>query len=124
MKEKIKELLLNDMELLKDIVNELNTWNGCLDWLEVYENDEYFFETFFGNNTIEAVRAVCYGEYNYCDDLVRINAYGNLESCNNWEYEEDLQSYIDDIIENLIEYKDDITIYNDELKDILNDEEE
>ena len=36
----IKELLLNDMDTLKDVVRELDGWNGCLDYLKVYENDE------------------------------------------------------------------------------------
>ena len=29
---------------------------------------------------MEAVRAACYGHYNYADDWVWFNAYGNLES--------------------------------------------
>ena len=45
----IKELLLNDMDTLRDVVGELNSWNNCLDYLIVYENDEEFFDMFLVN---------------------------------------------------------------------------
>ena len=46
----IKELLLNDMDTLRDVVRELDGWNGCLDYLNIYNNDEEFFDIFFANN--------------------------------------------------------------------------
>ncbi len=119
--EKIKDYLLNNIEVLKDVVRELNSWDGSLDYLDFYENDEYFFNDMF-KSADEAVRAVCYGDYNYNDDYVRFNAYGNLESFNDYDYEEELKSYIDEIIERLEEEKDNITIYDDELKEMLEEE--
>ena len=47
---------------------------------EIYGNDEDFFETFFSNNSYEAVRATHFGDYNYSHDYVMFNGYGNLES--------------------------------------------
>ena len=120
--EKIKEYLLDNIDTLKDVVMELNCWNGCLDWLDYQENNEDFFETYFAKKD-EVARAICYGDYNYMDDYVRFNAYGNLESCNEWEYEDELKSYINDIVDNLTEEKDNLTIYDDELNELLNDEE-
>ena len=99
--EKIREYLLNDMDELDYIIAEINGWDGSLDWLEAYENDEEFFDMFFAN-TMEAVRSVCYGNYNYSDDLVRLDGYGNLESFSRWEYEDKLIDNIDDIIERLL----------------------
>lgn len=122
MKEKIIEILLNDDELLKEVVRELNSYSGCLDWLDYYENDDEFFNIFFQNNVMSAVRAVSYGDYNYMDDFVRINVYGNLESCCEYEMIEEMKSYIDDIVSNLIDYKDDIYISNRDLKEILENE--
>ena len=122
MKEKIIEILLNDDELLKEVVRELNSYSGCLDWLDYYENDDEFFNIFFQNNIISAVRAVSYGNYNYMDEFVRINVYGNLESCCEYEMIEEMKSYIDDIVSNLIDYKDDIYISNYDLKEILENE--
>ena len=98
---KIREYLLNDMDELDYIIAEINGWDGSLDWLEAYENDEEFFDMFFAN-TMEAVRSVCYGNYNYSDDLVRLDGYGNLESFSRWEYEDKLKDNIDDIIERLL----------------------
>ena len=98
---KIREYLLNDMDELDYIIAEINGWDGSLDWLEAYENDEEFFDMFFAD-TMEAVRSVCYGNYNYSDDLVRLDGYGNLESFSRWEYEDELKDNIDDIIERLL----------------------
>ena len=87
MNEKILEKLKDNLsyEELKDMVYEVNCWNGYLDDLYYYENDEYFFEMMFENKVDEAVRAVCYGDYNYMDEYVHFNAYGNLDSCNEYQ---------------------------------------
>ena len=99
--EKIREYLLNDVEELEVIVAEINGWDGSLDWLEAYENDGEFFDMFF-DNAFEAVRSAHYGNYDYSDDLVRFDGYGNLESFSRWEYEDELKKYIDDIMERLL----------------------
>jgi hypothetical protein len=49
---------------------------------EIYSNDEDFFETFFGTETLKAVQATQYGDYRYYDDYVTFNGYGNLDSFN------------------------------------------
>ena len=50
---------------------------------------------------MDAVRAVCYGEYNYTDEYVKINAYGNLETTN--YIQDELEGYVDDIVEHIID---------------------
>ena len=114
---KIREYLLNDVEELEVIVSEINGWDGSLDWLEAHENDEDFFDIYF-SNTIEAVRSVCYGNYNYSDDLVRFDGYGNLESFDRWEYEDELKDNIDDIIERLLSVYYEIDI-DEELNELI-----
>lgn len=121
MEQKLKEYLLNNTDTLYDIVRQINSWDNSLDWLDYFENDEWFLNDMF-QSTADAVRAVCYGKYNYTDDYVKFNAYGNLESCNDLELEHELQDSIDEIIDRLIELKDEIDIYDDELKEILGDE--
>ena len=54
---------------------------------EIYNNDDYFFNTFFDGQPMEAVRATFFGKYRYNDDWVWLNRYANLES---GSYEEDL----------------------------------
>jgi hypothetical protein len=84
---------------LREMVGEVNSWNGGLDYLDYQENDEEFFNTYFYNKPDEAVRATYYGDYNYMDDYVRFNAYGNLESCSKLEFEKELENYQEEIID-------------------------
>ena len=117
--ENIKEYLLNNMELVKELVQELNSWNNCFDFLDYMKNDEDFFNCYFNNNVLEAVRSVCYGNYNYMHDYVKIDAYGNLQSCNEWELQAEIRDYIDEIIEELMENKENIAIYDEKLIELL-----
>jgi len=48
----------------------------------IESNDDEFFNTYFDDNVINAVRAVCYGNYQYNHKYVRFDGYGNLESTN------------------------------------------
>lgn len=124
LREKIKNCLLENEETLFEIIAELNGWNGCLDYLDYWSNDEEFFEVFFEGRVMEAVRATCYGEYNFNDDYVKIDVYGNLQSCNKWERIEEIKDNIEEVIDNLIEYKNCINIDDEELEKLLNEEEE
>lgn len=97
-----------------ELVRDINSYDGSLDWLEYQENDEDFFNIYY-NNALEAVRAVCYGNYNYADEYVKINAYGNLESCSKYELAEELEDNIEEITERLIDLYTNLYI-SDELK--------
>lgn len=122
-KNEIREYLLNNEDILLDVVSELNSWNGCLENLDFWENDEEFFNTFF-DNPMEAIRATYYGNYNYNDDYVKFNGYGNIDSYSEYERIEEIKDSIDDIVENLIEYKDCICINDGNLEELLDEEEE
>lgn len=119
----IKEYLLNNEDVLIDMVQELNGWNGCLDWLEFWENDGYFFDCVF-ENKLDVARAICYGDYNYNDDYVKINSLGNVVSYSEYDMIEEIKDSIDEIVENLIEYKDYICISDGNLEELLEEEEE
>jgi hypothetical protein len=88
---------------LGNILNDINSWDGSFEELRFEPNDEDFFNTYFENRVDEAVRAVCYGEYNYTDEYVRFNAYGNLESFDEWQVENEITSYATEIIERYLE---------------------
>lgn len=92
-----------DASQLRDMVVYVNSYDGSLENLEYYENDDDFFNTYFSNNVIEAVRAVSFGDYNYSDDYVRIDAYGNLESASKYEYYSELENYADEIAERYLD---------------------
>lgn len=69
---------MNEAELIQlnnEYCEAINDNDG-----QIYDNDEHFFATYFGNDTIGAVRAVSYGSYNYSHNYVKFNGYGNLES--------------------------------------------
>ena len=115
----IKGLLLNDLNTLKDVVRELNSWNACLDYLDVYENDEEFFNMFFEGRPAEVARAIYYGDFNYNDEYIKFNGYGNLESFSEYEYEELLEENIEEIIDCSLEYAEYISIDSEELENLL-----
>jgi hypothetical protein len=84
-----------------DLVNLHNEYcqeQGCHDD-EIYANSDDFFNTFFDGKVIEAVRAVSYGEYNYNDNFVRFDGYGNLESFNDPTDHIDISGIVNAIFE-------------------------
>lgn len=115
------------LDELKEMVSDINSWNGQLEDLDYFENDEYFFRDFFGDKVDEAVRAVCYGNYEYMDDYVKFNAYGNLDSCSQFEYDKEIKDNAEEIVEAYIENID--NMYNGDIKNkieilIRSDEDE
>ena len=122
--EEIKNDLLNHVDEIGDIIIEINSIDGSLDYLEYYENDEEFFNTYFYNNPTEAVRSAYYGDYNYCDKYVRFNGYGNLESFNDYELEKEYKEYINEIVNALLKHYQEIGITDDNLKELIEKYEE
>ena len=111
----IKNYLLNHIDVIGEVVTEINCLDGSLDFLEYFDNDEEFFNTYFYNNPMEAVRSSFYGNYNYCDEYVKFNAYGNLTSINEYELENEYKDYINDIVNSLLDHYEEITISDKEL---------
>ena len=109
LRKELKAYLLDDMGVLVDIVDELIGYGNCLSNLDYWENDEYFFDCNF-ENKLELARAICYGNYNYNDDYVRINSLGNVVSYSENEMLEELKNNIEDIVKKLIEYHNEIAI--------------
>ena len=122
--EEIKDYLLNHVDEIGDIIIEINSIDGSLDFLEYWNNDDDFFNTFFYNNPTEAVRSAYYGDYNYCDDYVRFNGYGNLESFNDYDLEKEYKEYINEIVNALLKHYQEIGITDDNLKELIEKYEE
>lgn len=117
--EEIKNYLLDHVHEIGDIVSEINSIDNSLEYLEYWDNDEEFFDTFFHNDPMGAVRAAYYGDYNFNDDFVRFNGYANLESFNDWELEKEYKEYINEIVNALIEHYQEISICDDNLKELI-----
>ena len=93
----LKAYLLKNMNELKTIVAEINGYNGGLDYLEVYENEDYVINELF-SNPYELLERCWYGCYNINHSLIKFNGYGNIESLSDYDYEIELKENIDDII--------------------------
>lgn len=108
--DEIKEYLLSDKEKLIEVVSIINRYNGDLDDLDIYENDEEFFEMFFDGNAYRLVQKIFYGDYNFNHKYVRFDGYDNLESFESYEYEEILEDDINRIINSLAENVEEINL--------------
>lgn len=117
--DKIKSYLLNNIEVLVEVAREINSNDGSLDYLVAEYNDEDFFDTFF-TRPIEVARAISFGDYRYSDEFVRFNGYGNLESLSDYEYKEELENSIDDIVDSLLENETNLYL-DDELQKLVNE---
>lgn len=104
-REELVKVIVDEITIdeLGNILNDINSWDGSFEELCFEHNDEDFFNTYFENRVDEAVRAVCYGDYNYTDEYVRFNAYGNLESFDEWQVENEITSYATEIIKRYLE---------------------
>ena len=71
----------------------------------IYSNDEEFFDTYF-SGAMDAVRAVCFGDYHFSDEYVWFNGYGNLESSDFPELYTD-DSFFEWLVDNHSELLDD-----------------
>jgi hypothetical protein len=95
MKNKIRKkiLTLSDSKLL-NLHNEF--CDSCQNEKNIYENKEGFFNDYYSNNTMEAVRAAVYGKYRITDTYLKIDGHANLNSFN---------SILENVsIEDLVEY--------------------
>ena len=117
--ENIKNYLLNHVDEIGGIISDINSIDGSLDYLEYYENNEEFFNTFFYNNPTEAVRSSFYGDYHYCENWVKFDGYGNLKSVNDYELEKEYKYYIDEIVNALLEHYQEMIICDKELIKLL-----
>lgn len=119
--DEIKEAMIEKEDLMS-IISDINSYDGNFDDIQWWENDEDFFNTFYGEDIMEAVRAVCYGDYTFTDEYVKINAYGNLETTN--YIQDELEGYVDEIVDHLAdnweEFKDTINLTS-ETKELIDE---
>lgn len=95
----IKDVEDFTVEELMDIMQEVNSWDGRFEDVQAYENDEEFFETFFHDSPYELAQKISYGSYNFSDQYVRFDGYANLESLSDYEYEQEIEDYRDEILD-------------------------
>jgi hypothetical protein len=118
----------DQIQFLRSLAQECNCWDGSLENLDVNYNDDEFFNIYFEGKPMEAVRSAHYGNYNYTDEYVRFNGYGNLESLSEWDYEAELMDNSNVILETAQElYEDnhiDIDYLMEDYEEMTGSEEE
>ena len=119
---KLESYLLDNMDVTGYMVRELNAWYGCLEHLEYFDMEELDL-VLEGYTPSEVANRIFYGDFNPNDEYFRFNAYANLESANNWDIEEEYRDYISEIANYIVEYKDNIDIYDEGLQEILDNME-
>jgi len=93
-------------EVLRELVGEVNSWDGSLEDYEWREFDDYFFKDYF-TDPQEAARATFFGDIdNWMDEYIRFNAYGNLESASDYHVEKELLENADEILDRVAELVD------------------
>ena len=117
--ENLKNYLLKNINKTSEIISMINSIDSSLESLECWSNDQDFFNTYFYNDPMEAVKASYYGDYNYCDKYVAFDGNGNLTSLTENELENEYEEYIDDIIEALLEHYQKIEITDNELIELI-----
>lgn len=86
-------------EILKDLLRNINSYNGYFEEERAYYWEEDFFDTFF-NSKEEVARATFFGNIqNWTDEYIRFNGYGNLESLNEYQYEKEIEGLESEIVE-------------------------
>ena len=121
-KEKRADLLKGYFEGLSD--DELmNLWNEyCYASShyddEIFYNDEDFFNM-FESEPLKIAQRVCHGDYNYTDEYITFNGYGNFKTS---DYITDL-IYINDLVRYYIN-DDDFLIDNGIIEEEEEEEEE
>lgn len=116
--------LLNEKVSAQDLegmVRECYFYDNSLEEYYYDINDEDFFLAHYGDDLMGAVRAVCFGHYNYTDDYVRVNAYGNLDSKSRYDYEDELRDGQEEIVERYAEMLEDNSV--SEYKHLFEEEE-
>ena len=98
---KEKDELTLDEKL--EMVNQVSGYDGRFEDLCYEENEEEFFDVFYGSRPYELARAISYGEYNFMDPYVKINDYGNIESIREYELEEVIDDQFDELSEAFVE---------------------
>ena len=123
--EKLKEKLTIDD--LKEMLLSINSYDNRLAELDYEYNDEDFFSTYYNGNPYELARAISYGSYEFTDEYIRIDVYGNLESISEYSFNDLVEEYKDEIISeylNIIEEDENIFKYDNSYQIIQNLKEE
>lgn len=96
-KEKLYEILEENVSELHSVVSSINCFNGSLEFLEAIPMDELdgYLE---GYTPTDIINKMFYGNFNPMHEYFRFNAYANLESFTSWDLEKEYKTYLQEIV--------------------------
>lgn len=89
---------MTKIENLLTMVQEINAYSGNMENLQVYEMS-MFNEIMDGFEPMDIALKTYFGTFNPNDDYFRFNGYANLESLSEYDLENELIDYENEIIE-------------------------
>ena len=89
---------------LVELLQHMNAYDSCFDDCVYFNMAE--FDDFMSNySPMEIAQMIFFGnDFNPNDDYFRFNGYGNLESANWYDVEDEAEDLKDDIIDHLVNY--------------------
>ncbi len=101
---KMENYLRNNMEEARDIVAQINNWDGSLEHLYIYDMCDFddIIECRDLSPT-ELIDKALYGDFTTNNDYFTFDGLDNLISYSEYEYEELVRDNIDEIVERYIE---------------------
>ena len=122
--ESLKSLILEDASIGFNLINEINSYDGSLDYLQVFSMDD-FDEIMNGIDPSALAFRIFYGDFNPNHDYFRFNAYANLESLDEYDLEEEIKDNSGEIAQRTVELYEDgkLSYLDDEILEMLEDEE-
>lgn len=96
------------------IARDMNKYSKTLNKFNIWKNNEEFFDLFYKNNILGAIKATFCGKYNFTDKYVKIDTNGNIESISNFDIESEINYWSSNIVNTLLnnynEYKEYVDI--------------
>ena len=123
--ESLKGLILKDVLIGIGLVNDVNSWDDSLEYLQVF-NMEDFDEIMEGYEPLEIANRIYFGDFNPNHEYFRFNGYANLESLNEYDLEDEIKDYSSEIARRTIELYEEgkLQYLDEEVLEILEDQEE
>ena len=114
---RIKTYFNENKTELFEIVSQINSYDSSLQHLEfLYMEDLDMYLD--GLTPTDIANKIFFGDFNPNHEYFRFNGYENLESFDEWELNKELFDNIDEIIERIIDLKDEIEL-PEEIENIL-----
>ena len=123
--ESLKGLILNDALIGIGLVNDVNSWDNSLEYLQVCQMED-FNELMHGVDPLEIANKIYFGDFNPNHEYFRFNGYANLESLDEYDLRDEIIAYASEIAQRTVELYEEgkLDYLQEEVIEILEDQEE